>query len=156
MKGECYNQRAMMDNDYGIDVQEVMRVIRTADVLMLRFVVVPQRLLLDSRSNDLDGPLLKIVPRVSGARERFRELRRLRPRFPLPDRITAVHWPHRVSSLASTGVWDVVRERLTASGVEGTESQADQIFEELRKLEYAEVQKAIKGDGYHTYWERPC
>jgi hypothetical protein len=146
----------MMDNDYGIDVNEVMRVIRTADVLMLRFVVVPQRLLLDSRSNDLDGPLLKVVPRVSGARERFRELRRLRPRFPLPDRITAVHWPHRVSSLESTGVWEVVRERLASSGVEGAAGQAEQVFDELRTLESAEVQKAIRGDGYHTYWERPC
>lgn len=153
---ECYNQPAMMDNDYGIDVSEVMRVIRTADVLMLRFVVVPQRLLLDSRSNDLDGPLLKIVPRVSGARERFRELRRLRPRFPLPERITAVHWPHRVASLTTSGVWDVVRERLTASGFPGAETQATEILNELRKLEFAEVQNAIKGEGYHTYWERPC
>ncbi len=146
----------MMDNDYGIDVNEVMRVIRAADVLMLRFVVVPQRLLIDSRSNDLDGPLLKVVPRVSGARERFRELRRLRPRFPLPERITAVHWPHRVASLTTSGVWDVVRERLTASGFPGAENQATEIFEELKKLEYSEVQNAIKGEGYHTYWERPC
>jgi hypothetical protein len=153
---EEWCRAAMMDNDYGIDLAEVMRVIRSADVLMLRFVIVPQRLLLDSRSNDVDGPLLKVVPRVSGARERFRELRRLRPRFPLPDRITAVHWPHRIDSLKSSGVWDAVIERLGASGFPGAEQQADAIYTELTQLERAEVQNAIKGEGYHTYWERPC
>jgi hypothetical protein len=146
----------MMDNDYGIDLAEVMRVIRSADVLMLRFVIVPQRLLLDSRSNELDGPLLKVVPRVSGARERFRELRRLRPRFALPDRITAVQWPHRIDSLKSSGVWEAVRERLGASGFPGAEDQADEVYDELKKLERTEIQNAIRGEGYHTYWEKPC
>ena len=105
-----------MDNDYGLDLDEVKRVIASADVMMLRFVIVPQRLLMDGRSNELDGPMLKIVPRVSGARERFRELRRLRPRFALPDRITAVAWPRKIASLESTGVWTAVEERLAASG----------------------------------------
>jgi hypothetical protein len=146
----------MMDNDYGIDLGEVMRVIRTADVLMLRFVIVPQRLLLDSRTNDVDGPLLKVVPRVSGARERFRELRRLRPRFALPERITAVQWPHRIESLLSSGVWDVVKERLASTGFAGAEQQAEAVYNELKTLEATEIQNAIRGEGYHTYWERPC
>jgi hypothetical protein len=58
--------------------------------------------------------------------------------------------------LTTSGVWDVVRERLTASGFPGAETQATEILNELRKLEFAEVQNAIKGEGYHTYWERPC
>lgn len=144
----------MMDNDYGIDLGEVMRVIRSADVLMLRFVVVSDRLLLDARSNELDGPMLKVVPRVNGARERFRELRRLRPRFPLPDRITAVQWPHRIATLSSSGVWDIVRERLSASGFPGAADQADAILEELTRLEKLEIRNAIKGEGYQTYWQR--
>jgi hypothetical protein len=145
-----------MDNDYGIDVQEVIRVIGTSDVLMLRFVIVPQRLLLDSRHSNLDGPMLKVVPRVSGARERFRELRRLRPRFSLPDRITAVAWPRRVASLATSGVWTVVEERMTASGFPEAAKQAADVFDELMRLEQLEIRNAIRGEGYHTQWERPC
>jgi hypothetical protein len=145
-----------MDNDYGLDLDEVKRVITTADVMMLRFVIVPQRLLLDARSNELDGPMLKVVPRVSGARERFRELRRLRPRFALPDRITAVAWPRRIASLESTGVWTTVSERLAASGFPDAARQAVDIIEELKRLELREMQNAIRGEGYHTYWERPC
>jgi hypothetical protein len=145
----------MMDNDYGVDLAEVMRVIRTTDVLLLRFVVVPQRLLLDARTNELDGPLLKLVPRVNGPRERFRELRRLRPRFPLPDRITAITWPQTVASLVSSGVWDVIRERLAGSGVAGAEQQADEVLDELKRSEKAEIRNAIRGENYHTYWERP-
>jgi len=145
-----------MDNDYGLDLDEVKRVIGSADVMMLRFVIVPQRLLMDARSNELDGPMLKVVPRVSGARERFRELRRLRPRFALPDRITAVAWPRRIASLESTGVWKAVEERLTSSGFPDAGQQAADILEELKRLELREMQNAIRGEGYHTYWERPC
>lgn len=146
----------MMDNDYGIDVSEVTRVIASADVMMLRFVVVPQRLLLDARFSELDGPMLKVVPRVNGARERFRELRRLRPRFALPDRITAVAWPRSVGSLATSGVWTAIEERLAASGFPDVPQQAAEIFAELMRLETLEIQNALRGEGYHTYWERPC
>jgi hypothetical protein len=146
----------LMDNDYGIDLDEVKRVIGMADVMMLRFVIVPQRLLLDARFSELDGPMLKIVPRVNGARERFRELRRLRPRFALPDRITAVAWPRRVASLESTGVWAAVEARLAASGFPDATKQAVEILDELKRLERTEIQNAIRGEGYHTSWERPC
>lgn len=145
-----------MDNDYGIDLGEVIRVIASADVLMLRFVIVPQRLLLDARCSEIEGPMLKLVPRVSGARERFRDLRRLRPRFPLPDRITAVAWPRRVASLGSTGVWAAIEERLAASKFPDATRQAAEVFDDLIRMESKEIQNAIRGEGYHTHWERPC
>jgi hypothetical protein len=143
-----------MDNDYGLDLDEVMRVIGSADVLILRFVVVQQRLLLDARASDLEGPLLKLVPRVSSARERFRDLKQARPRFPLPDRITAIAWPRFVETLVSSGVWAQIERRLDVPAFPQAGQQAAAVLEELRRLERTEIRNAIRGEGYQTYWER--
>ncbi len=145
-----------MDNDFGLDLDDVKRVIGSADVLLLRFVILPQRLLLDARWTDLEGPMVRVVPRVNSARERFRELKQLRPRFPLPERITAIAWPRRIESLVTTGVWAAVEQRLAASSFTDASAQAATVLEELKRLERAEMQNAIRGEGYQTYWERPC
>lgn len=143
-----------MDNDYGLDLAEVVRVVGSADVLILRFVVVQQRLLFDARASELEGPLLKLVPRVTSARERFRDLKQLRPRFPLPDRITAIAWPRFVDTLVSSGVWAAIEQRLDPAAFPRSAAQAKAVLEELRALERAEIRNAIRGEGYQTYWER--
>ena len=61
----------MMDNEYSVDVAEIMQVIRTSDVLLVRFPLFDKRLLLDVRCNDATGPMVKVVPRATSAAERF-------------------------------------------------------------------------------------
>ena len=80
----------MMDNEYRLDIGEILRTLRTAEVLVFRFVTVPQRLLIDFRHSDADAPMLKIVPRAKSAEDRFRTVKVLRPRFRLPRKISAV------------------------------------------------------------------
>lgn len=143
-----------MDNDFGLDLEEVVRVIGSADVLILRFIIIPQRLLLDTRSSATEGPLLKLVPRVGSARERFRNLKQARPSFPLPERITAVAWPRFVDSLVSSGIWGAVEARLTQPEHPQAFAQAALVLDELRSLERLEIRKAIRGEGYQTYWEQ--
>jgi len=145
-----------MDNDVELDIGEVMRVIGGADVLLLRFVIVPQRLLLDARSSDVDGPLLKLVPRVNSARERFRELKQLRPRFALPDRITAIPWPRLVDTPVPSGVWAAIEQRLAAPGPSPSAPQAIAVLAEPKQRERLEVQHAVRGEGYQALWERKC
>jgi len=143
-----------MDNDYGLDLDEVVHVIGSAEVLILRFVVVHQRLLLDARVSESEGPLLKLAPRVTSARDRFRDLKQARPRFPLPDRITAIAWPRFVETLVSSGVWAAVERRLDVAAFPQSAAQAGAVLEELRTLERTEIRNAIRGEGYQTYWER--
>ncbi|MGI8553172.1 MAG: hypothetical protein ACR2PL_20655 [Dehalococcoidia bacterium] len=143
-----------MDNDFQLDLNEVVRVIREADVVLLRFTIVQQRLLLDARFSNADGPLLKIVPRVGSARERFRELKQLRPRFPLPERITAIVWPRFIATLAKGEVWNALEQRLAASGFPHTTDLAQNTLQELLSLEHAEIRNAIRGEGYQTQWQR--
>jgi hypothetical protein len=143
-----------MDNDYAINLDEIMRTIEQADVLRIRFLLLDKRLLIDNRFNEFEGPLVKIVPRAGSSEESFRNLKRLRPRFPLPDRMTAIWWPKYINTLRTSGVWDCVVRRIAESGYKDSIDQCETVLEELLELERTEVRNAIAGKGYQTIWQR--
>ena len=143
-----------MDNDYGIDLDAIFEVIDTAEVITFRFVTIPHRLLFDARHSEQEGPLLKVVPRAASLEERFKSVKQLRPRFKLPEKITAIWWPRYVTSLAGCGVWDRVKGRILRSGFPQTAGESEAVLRELIQRERAEVVNAIAGNGYHTLWER--
>ncbi|MBI1886344.1 MAG: hypothetical protein HYS09_08570 [Chloroflexi bacterium] len=143
-----------MDTDYGIDLDAVFEVIDTAEVITFRFVTLHHRLLFDARHNENDGPLLKLVPRATSLEERFKAIKQLRPRFRLPEKITAIWWPKYVDSLVTLGVWDRVLRRISAAGFPAVAEGAGPVLEELKQRERVEVLNAITGKGYHPLWER--
>lgn len=143
-----------MDNDYAINLDEIMRTIDQADVLRIRFLLLDKRLLIDNRFNEFEGPLIKVVPRAGSSEESFRNLKRLRPRFSLPDRMTAIWWPKYINTLRTTGVWDSVVRRVAESGYEDSVQQCETVLQELLELERQEVKNAIAGKGYQTIWQR--
>jgi hypothetical protein len=143
-----------MDNDYAINLDEIMRTIEQADVLRIRFLLLDKRLLIDNRFNEFEGPLIKIVPRAGSSEESFRNLKRLRPRFPLPDRMTAIWWPKYINTLRTSGVWDCVVRRVAESGYQDSIDQCETVLQELLELERTEVRNAIAGKGYQTIWQR--
>lgn len=143
-----------MDNDYPIDVDEILSVLGTAEVFVFRFLIIAKRLLVDPRANDRQGPLVKLVDPVNSAEERFRTLRQLRPGFSLPERITVIHWPKFVDRLETSGVWAGVQQRVLASGKGESAELASAVLDELRRMERQEIQRALEGEGYQTLWER--
>jgi hypothetical protein len=144
-----------MENDFGLDLQEIMKVIDTAEVLVVRFAIVDKRLLVDARHNEEEGPLIKLVARASSVEERFRHLKEIRPRFPLPERIMSFMWPRHVALLQTSGVWQRIVDRLEALGHAGTADQCEAIYQELLAEERAQVVAAIRGEsGYQSLWER--
>jgi hypothetical protein len=143
-----------MDNDYAINIDEIMRTIDSADVLRIRFLLLDKRLLIDNRFNEYEGPLIKIVPRAGSSEESFRNLKRLRPRFPLPDRMTAIWWPKYVNSLRTTGVWDCIVRRVAESGYNDSVAQCETVLAELIELEQQEIRNAISGKGFQTIWQK--
>ncbi len=60
-----------MDMDSHIDLRAVFEVIDSAELITFRFVTIPHRLLFDSRHNEMEGPLLRLVPRAADV---FREM----------------------------------------------------------------------------------
>jgi hypothetical protein len=144
-----------MENDFGLDVGEILKVVDSADVIVVRFAILEKRLLIDARHDEEQGPLIQIVPRAGSVEERFRELKKLRPTFPLPEKIMSFMWPRHVELLEKSGVWGRIVERLTGLGHSDTKAACDAAWEELLKEEQTEVKSAIEGgEGYQALWER--
>ena len=146
-----------MSNDFGIELDEILRVIDTAEVLIIRFQMpTHRRLLVDLRSSDVDAPLLRLVERASSVEDRFRSLKQLRPRLPLPDRIMSFQWPRHIRMLDEVGVWERIVRRMTDSGHSGAGAMCQRVWKELVAAERAEEVSAILGgEGWQTLWERP-
>ena len=141
-----------MNVDYGIDLDEVRRVIDGAEVLVIRFSVTDRRLLIDSRSNEHAGPMIRVVPPAQSAEERFRAIKVLRPRFRVPQRVVTFHWPRHARAMAEAGVWDHIVRRLVACGIENA-GDCDDAYAELLREEHAVEARAITGgDGFQTVW----
>ena len=143
-----------MDSEFPLDYEEIIKTVQTAEVVTVRFVAVQQRLLIDNRFSETDPPLVKLVPRVASVQERFRTLKELRPRFRLPQKISAIWWPRFVESLVGCGVWGAIAQRIAEAGFPDAARQCEDVLEELRTLEREEVCNAILGEGYQALWER--
>ncbi|MEK7693128.1 MAG: hypothetical protein AAB349_02965 [Chloroflexota bacterium] len=142
-----------MNVGYGIDLDEVRRVIDAAEVLVVRFGVTDRRLLIDARTNDQFGPMIKVVPPAANAEERFRSLKVMRPRFRSPERILTFEWPRHARALAESGVWEHIARRLVALGWPETASQCDEAFSQLVEEERLVEVAAIRGsEGFQTLW----
>ena len=142
-----------MDSDFHIDINEIKRSIDTGDLVALYFPLLRKTLLMDARSNNLDGPMIKVVPMASSPEERFRELLRMRPRFPKPESITLIPWPKYVSSLVRLEVWDCIVRRFLEIGPPEIVRQCDDCLQELYRVEQEEIRRAITGENYETLWD---
>ena len=142
-----------MDSDFHIDINEIKRSIDTGDLVALYFPLLRKTLLMDARSNNLDGPMIKVVPMASSPEERFRELLRMRPRFPKPESITLIPWPKYVSSLVRLEVWDSIVRRFLEIGPPEIVRQCDDCLQELYRVEQEEIRRAITGENYETLWD---
>ncbi len=131
------------------------RVFDEAEVVVVRFHVISQRLLIDARSAPGDPPMVRLVPPVTSAEERYRYLQRERPGLPLPEHITVVGWPRYVQVLKDTGLWERIEQRLVREGGPDLAQQCGDVFGEVRAAERVEVAAAIRGgEGYESLWER--
>jgi hypothetical protein len=142
-------------DDYGLDIEEVTRVIDSADVLVVRFAIIDKRLLIDSRVSDNEGPLIVAVPKAGSVEERFKTLKKMRPRFPLPEKIMSFMWPRHLETFRNSGLSDRIVARLVSLGGEEMVGRCREVLDGLVKEEHAEVVLAIRGgEGYQSLWER--
>ncbi len=142
-----------MSDDYGVDLDEILRVIDRAAVLIVRFEVLEQRLLIDFRADPPDMPIIRLVDRVNSAEERFRHLKSLRPRMPLPERIMSFPWPRAIRAFEESGIWEKIEARLIDLGA--NEEDLQRVRQQLLEGERAVTVAAIRGgEGFRTIWER--
>ncbi len=143
-----------MDNNFTLDYAEITNTVQNADVVTFRFVIVGQRLLIDNRYSEIDPPLVTLVERAKSVEDRFRSLKKLRPRFRLPEKISAIWWPKFAESLVEHGIWDAIAKRIADAGFTEAARECDAVLEELRSLERQELKNALAGEGYQSLWEK--
>jgi hypothetical protein len=135
-----------VEDDLGIDLSEMLNVVNTSEVFIVMFVLFERRLLVDTRTSDgatPEGPLIRVVDRVRNSDERFRELMRIRPRLPAPERIVAFQWPRSVRTFVDVGVWEAIQQRMISLGA--AESTCMAVLADLQAEERAEQIKAVRG-----------
>lgn len=144
-----------MSDEYGVDLDEVFKVIDAAEVLVVRFHIIERRLLVDFRTKPGVRPLIIAVPRAESMEDRFRTIKKLRPQFAFPERVMSFHWPRSMPVLLNSGVWQHLVDRLTAVGGDETGQHCEQVMQQLLDEERVEIAGAITGaDHYQTLWER--
>ena len=142
------------ENGLIADVDEVRKVVATADVFGLGFRSFPERLFVDTRSNSGQGPFIGVVEPVSSVQERILWLGQHRPSFGMPQRFAFFFWPNSLRFFEETGVWDAIRRRVLESGHPVAGHEADRAIAELRRLERDALVHAITGEHHRTIWER--
>ena len=144
-----------MDSDFRFDVGEVNRSIDAAEVIALYFPLLRKTLLMDFRTNDLDGALIRVVPMANTPEERFQSLLKMRPRFGRPESITIIPWVKYARSLVDMGIWEHVVRRLADSGSPEAVRDSERSYQELERLERREIRRALTGENYETIWGKP-
>lgn len=144
-----------MDADYEINLAALQEVIDEADVFVIRFERIEQRLLVDSRQNDAGEVFAQVVPPVKSGRERYRFLEQVRPGLPAPEQITVFQWRQSVQVMKDVGLWKRLEERFFELGGVSAVQQVEAAFSEALRLEQSELVGAIRGgEGWETLWER--
>ncbi|HCH08001.1 MAG TPA: hypothetical protein EYN72_06685 [Dehalococcoidia bacterium] len=141
-----------MEGNFLFEIDEVLRNVQEAEVMSIFFPSFRRALIIDTRSNTDDGPMVRLMPMASSPQDRVRSIRKLRPGFPRLQNLTLIPWQRYVDSLVNLGVWEKIVKRIEESGDPKAIQACDAALTELRRLERQELVAAISGDNYQTIW----
>jgi hypothetical protein len=114
----------------------------------------PERMIIDARTSDEVGPMVRVVEPVASVEERFFWLGKERPSFGAPERFTFFVWPHSVRYFDESGLGEMIRNRIYALGFEQVGGDMAHAMHALHRLEQQATFDAIHGRNHHTLWER--
>lgn len=140
------------DNGLLVNFEEFGVVIDGAGVLVIGFSHFPERLLIDARSNEMEGPLVQVVEPAHSTEGRSAWLTRRRPSLGNPRLLTALSWPHSVDLLVQSVVWERVRQRVSSDIDPEVRVQCDFALRQLQNLELSASQQLLKGKDCFTLW----
>ena len=142
----------MTDDDFESDLDEIVSNIDSAEVISIFLPTLRRSVVIDTRTNEHDGAMVRLMPMVASPQERLRSLRRLRPSFPRVHNLALIPWLRYVESLVKLGVWTRVVSRLEAAGQDAAASECGEVLRELQAVEKAEMASVVRGENYHTIW----
>jgi hypothetical protein len=135
----------LTDNGLEVDFNALEQVLTHADVLIVGFNLFAERMLIDARTTDKEGPLVAIVEPVGGIQERYLWLGKHRGDFGAPEAFSFFVWPHTVRSFVERNVLATMRARLNAVS-SASDDVLDRTLERLLALEREAFRNAIRGE----------
>lgn len=144
----------LTENGLEVDIEAVNDLLRRADVLAIGFTLFPERLLIDTRTSDDEGPLVAIVAPVATVQERYLWLGKHRGNFGAPEAFSFFTWPHTVRGMRERDILAPLGRRLTEVSNDGNE-MLDQALAKLAELEQGAIREAIRGgETWRAVWEK--
>ena len=140
------------ENGLLVDVTEIEGIVKSADVFAAGFRLFPERLLIDTRHDDSEMPMVAIVDPVESVQERFFWLGQHRPALGMPSHFMFFHWPHSIRYMEESGVWDRIRARVTSTHFSGARETCDAALSDLVDREREATIDAVNGARYQTLW----
>jgi hypothetical protein len=142
------------ENGVLVDFEEINKLVEEADVFVVGFSNFPERLLVDSRTNNKEIPLVRVVEPSTGARARLAWLMRRRPSLGQPEQFSFFSWPHSPGFMRETGVWERIQKRVDATIEPDVSSQCEQALKQLETLDKDAAMAILKGEHCITLWPR--
>lgn len=140
------------ENGLLVDLGEIEKTVASADVFAVGFRLFPERLLIDTRHDSREMPMVAIADPVASVQERFFWLGQHRPSLGMPQAFMFFFWPHSARFLEESGLWEKICERIISSGFSGARETCDAALQDLIARERAANVEAIIGQRYQTVW----
>ena len=135
------------------DFDEINKLLGAADVFTVGFATFPERLIVDTRSNHRETPMIQVVEPARSARDRMHWLNRRRPSLGAPEAFSFFAWPHSPSFLVQSGIWDRIRSTVCGDDP-NVEVQCDLAIKQLLNLDREATLAVLKGEHCLTLWPR--
>jgi hypothetical protein len=142
------------DNGLLINLDAFRVAVDGAGVLVTGFSHFPDRLLVDARSNEEEGPLVQVVDPAGSIQERLAWLMRRRPSLGATQSLKVLSWPHSIDFLVQSALWEHVCRRVSADIEPEVRLQCDLALKQLQNLELSANQEMLKGKDCFTLWRR--
>ena len=144
--------RMYTENGLLVDIGEIREIVKNADVFGIGFRLFPERLIVDTRFDAKETPMIAIVDPVQSLQERYFWLGQHRPSLGAPEQFMFFVWPHTPGYLQESGIWDLIRARVVPTGFAGASETCDAALRDLIERERAANVDAIRGARYQTLW----
>ena len=144
-----------MEPEFDREMAEALENAEQAEVVCVILPMINQVLVYDSRWGPEDPPQLAVAPRLGSADRRLRQINQARPHLKHAREMAAIPWLGSIQSLTRSSVWQLLVDRMTASGFDSAEGRCQQVLAELEQWERRAMMAMINGQGpYHTIWSR--
>ena len=137
-----------------VDLEALSERLAHADLIVIAFRTFAERLLLDARHTDDEGPLVAVVAPVSNLDARYAWLEEHRGSFGTPDDFSFAMWPHSIALMRDDDVLGAMRTRMAAVSNEADMAVA-RALDRLEHLERETIRGAVAGGpSWQTLWPR--